>query len=57
MKVVGLTILRAGKDLSDPIPISMACDLTSYGYFQRQVRYIRQNVHLVPLFLVYDLKA
>ena len=36
-KIVGIAILRAGKDLPDPIPISMACDLASYGYFQRQV--------------------
>jgi len=38
MKVVGLSILRAGKDVSDPIPVSMVSDLSSYGYFQRQVR-------------------
>jgi len=36
MKVVGISILRAGKDVSDPIPVSMVSDLTSYGYFQRQ---------------------
>jgi len=36
MKVVGLTILRTGASLPDPIPISMACDLSSYGFFQRQ---------------------
>lgn len=36
MKVVGLTILRTGASLPDPVPISMACDLSSYGFFQRQ---------------------
>ena len=36
MKVVGITILRMGNE--DPIPVSMACDLSSYGFFQRQVR-------------------
>jgi len=35
MKVVGITILRMGGE--DPIPLSMACDLSSYGFFQRQV--------------------
>mmetsp|Transcript_22411 Transcript_22411/g.40422 ORF Transcript_22411/g.40422 Transcript_22411/m.40422 type:complete len:202 (+) Transcript_22411:140-745(+) len=36
MKVVGITILRTGASLPDPIPMSMACDLSSYGFFQRQ---------------------
>jgi len=35
MKVVGISILRTIKD-SDPIPLSSACDLASFGYFQRQ---------------------
>jgi len=35
MKVVGITILRTEKD-SNPLPLAMACDLASYGYFQRQ---------------------
>ena len=35
MKVVGITILRTGA--GDPIPLTMACDLSSYGFFQRQV--------------------
>ena len=38
MKVVGISILRTIKD-SDPIPLSSACDLASFGYFQRQVRF------------------
>lgn len=37
MKVVGITILRNG-GAGDPIPVTMACDLSSYGFFQRQVR-------------------
>jgi len=36
MKVVGITIMRTGASLPDPIPMSMACDLSSYGFFQRQ---------------------
>jgi hypothetical protein len=43
MKVVGITILRTGASLPDPIPLSMACDLSSYGFFQRQVRFVRRN--------------
>jgi|Transcript_21083 synaptobrevin family protein YKT6 len=35
MKVVGITILRTGVT-EDPEPLSMACDLSSYGFFQRQ---------------------
>ena len=40
MKVVGITILRTGASLPDPIPLCMACDLSSYGFFQRQVRIV-----------------
>lgn len=36
MKVVGITILRTGASSPDPVPLSMACDLSSYGFFQRQ---------------------
>lgn len=35
MKVVSITILRTTPN-ADPTPISMACDLSSYGFFQRQ---------------------
>lgn len=35
MKVVGITILRTGGN-DDPVPVGMACDLSSYGFFQRQ---------------------
>ena len=38
MKVVSIAILRTGPDVSEPIPVSMACELSSYGFFQRQVR-------------------
>ena len=43
MKVVGITILRMGGE--DPIPLSMACDLSSYGFFQRQVSIFCLKVH------------
>mmetsp|Transcript_17449 Transcript_17449/g.16913 ORF Transcript_17449/g.16913 Transcript_17449/m.16913 type:complete len:200 (-) Transcript_17449:480-1079(-) len=35
MKVLGISILRGVAD-SDPISLCSACDLTSFGYFQRQ---------------------
>jgi hypothetical protein len=38
MKIVGISIVRTGPDLPDPIPLCMACDLSSFGFFQRQVR-------------------
>ena len=38
MKVVSIAILRTGPDVAEPIPVSMACELSSYGFFQRQVR-------------------
>jgi synaptobrevin family protein YKT6 len=36
MKVVGISILRTGADLPDPISLTSASDLSSYGFFQRQ---------------------
>ncbi len=38
MKIVGISILRTGKDVSEPIPLVVVQDLSSYGFFQRQVR-------------------
>merc|ERR1712125_74378 len=35
-KVVGISIVRTGAQLNEPIPITVACDLASFGYFQRQ---------------------
>ena len=37
MKIVGLSIVRTGKDLPDPIPLTVANDLSSFGFFQRGV--------------------
>lgn len=37
MKVVGLAIVRTAPDLNEPIPMSVANDLSSFGFFQRQV--------------------
>lgn len=36
MKVVGIAIVRTGSDLNDPIPMTVASDLSSFGFFQRQ---------------------
>lgn len=36
MKIVGLAILRTGSDIPDSIPLTMASDLSSFGFFQRQ---------------------
>ena len=38
MKVVGIAVVRTGSDLSEPIPLTTASDLSSFGFFQRQVR-------------------
>lgn len=37
MKVVGIAVVRTGSDLSEPIPLTVASDLSSFGFFQRQV--------------------
>jgi hypothetical protein len=38
MKVVGIAVARTGADLNEPIPLTVCNDLSSFGFFQRQVR-------------------
>jgi len=35
VKVLGIAIVRTGNDIPDAIPITMATDLSSFGFFQR----------------------
>lgn len=37
MKIIGVAVVRTGSDLSDPIPLTVANDLSTFGFFQRQV--------------------
>lgn len=34
--MVGIAIVRTGADLNEPVPVAMASDLSSFGFFQRQ---------------------
>jgi len=38
VKVVGIAVCRTGTDLNEPIPLCVANDLSSFGFFQKQVR-------------------
>ena len=38
VKILGLAVVRSGNDIPDPIPCTMATDLSSFGFFQRPVR-------------------
>ena len=38
MKVLDISILNTSGGTEDPIPLVAASDLSSFGYFQRQVR-------------------
>jgi hypothetical protein len=38
MKVLGIAIVRTGSDLNEAIPLNTVSDLSSFGFFQRQVR-------------------
>ena len=38
MKVLDITILNTTAGGDEPIPVTAATDLSSFGYFQRQVR-------------------
>lgn len=38
--MVGIAIVRTGPDLNEPVPVAMASDLSSFGFFQRQVRFV-----------------
>lgn len=39
MKVVGIAIVRTGSDLNEPVPLVSVNDLSSFGFFQRQVSF------------------
>ena len=38
MKVFSITVARTGPALNQPIPLLVTNDLSSFGFFQRQVR-------------------
>jgi hypothetical protein len=40
MKVLGLSIVRVGADMNEPLPLTIASDLSSFGFFQRQVGFL-----------------
>jgi hypothetical protein len=40
MKVISIAIVRTGSDLNEPIPLSITNDLSTFGFFQRQVNII-----------------
>ena len=40
MKIVGVAVARTGADLNEPIPLTVTNDLSSFGFFQRQVRVV-----------------
>lgn len=50
VKIVGIAIVRADSGVPEPIPVTVACDLTSYGFFQRQVSLIAGSKRLAPSF-------
>jgi len=35
MKILGIAVLRVGGDVTEPIVITQACELSSFGFFQR----------------------
>jgi len=37
MKLLSLTIVKAPRKDNDPIPLTFATDLSTFGFFQRQV--------------------
>jgi len=46
MKIVGIAVVRTGSDLNEPVPLVVANDLSSFGFFQRQVRKLYWMVSL-----------
>lgn len=48
VKILGLAIVRTGNDIPDPIPCTMATDLSSFGFFQRPVRLSLVTVAILP---------
>ena len=41
VKIVGLAIVRTGTDIDEPVPCTVANDLSSFGFFQRPVSHQR----------------
>ena len=46
MKVISIAIVRTGSDLNEPIPLSVTNDLSTFGFFQRQVRLGRNSLSM-----------
>jgi hypothetical protein len=49
MKVLSIVIARTGSDLNEPVPLTVAHELSSFGFFQRQVG--RASEREAPLFI------
>jgi hypothetical protein len=49
MKIIGIAVVRTGSDLNEPIPLTVANDLSSFGFFQRQVRQYECPSCVVPV--------
>jgi hypothetical protein len=52
MKVISIAIVRTGSDLNDPIPLSVTNDLSTFGFFQRQVCVLFRNHDDEPLCMI-----
>jgi hypothetical protein len=48
VKILGLAVVRTGNDLPEPIPCTLATDLSSFGFFQRPVRLSLTTVAILP---------
>lgn len=35
VKILGIGILRLNKDVTDPVMLVQACELSSFGFFQK----------------------
>jgi hypothetical protein len=41
VKIVGIAVVRTGSDLNEALPLTVATDLSSFGFFQRQVGFVQ----------------
>jgi hypothetical protein len=51
MKIIGIAVVRTGASLNEPIPLTVANDLSSFGFFQRQVGTMGRVLRGVGVFL------
>jgi hypothetical protein len=52
MKILSISIVRTDAELNDPVPLTTANDLSSFGFFQRQVGCIGSHLNQLAVQII-----